>query len=74
MKFRCIMFDLEKMFKELFISIEESVQVCELVWNDNGQPADVIIHDINPAYEKHSGLKKEEVVGRSIKEVLPNLE
>lgn len=30
------------MFKELFISIEESVQVCELAWDDNGWLVDLL--------------------------------
>lgn len=68
--FGCIMFDKEKMFTALFNSIEEPVLICELVWRDNELPLEVIIHDVNPAYEKLSELKMDKAMGRSVKEVL----
>jgi PAS domain S-box-containing protein len=54
--------------------IEEAIQICELVFDEKGQPIDNIILDVNPAYEKHSGLKREQVIGRRIKEILPIVE
>ncbi|HEX2959810.1 MAG TPA: PAS domain S-box protein [Chitinispirillaceae bacterium] len=59
---------------EIFNLMEEAIQICEIVFNERGQPIDNIILDVNAAYEKHSGLKREEVIGRRIKEVLPVIE
>jgi PAS domain S-box-containing protein len=58
----------------LFNLIEEAIQICELVFDEKGQPIDNIILDVNPAYEKQSGLKREQVIGRRIKEILPVVE
>jgi PAS domain S-box-containing protein len=54
--------------------MEDAIQICELVLDEKGQPIDNIILDVNPAYERHSGLKREHVVGRRIKELLPIVE
>lgn len=64
----------DNLYKEFLFSLDAAVQLCELVWDDDGQPVDVVFLDVNPAYEKHTGLKKEDVVGRPIKEILPDVE
>ena len=64
----------EEKYRKLFNLMGEAIQLCELVFNKERQPVDYIILDVNPAYEKHSGLKREHVVGRRIKEILPIVE
>jgi len=64
----------EEKYKELFNLIEQAVQVGEIVFDEKGRPIDNIILDVNLAYEKHSGLKREQVIGRHIKELLPIVE
>ena len=61
----------DDLYKDFLISLDEAVQLSELVWDDNGQPKDFIFLDVNPAYEKHTGLIKEEIVGKRIKDILP---
>jgi len=64
----------EEKFRGLFNSMGEAVQFCELVFDEGGRPVDNIILDVNPAYEKHSGLTRDLVIGRRIKEMLPVVE
>jgi PAS domain S-box-containing protein len=64
----------EEKFRGLFTWMGEAVQLCELVLDEGGGPIDVIIIDVNPAYEKETGLSRDKVVGRRIKEVLPVVE
>lgn len=64
----------EALYHGLFESREEAIQICELVFNDKGKPVDNIVLNINSAYEKHSGLKKEEVIGKRIKDILSVVE
>ncbi|HWQ47808.1 MAG TPA: PAS domain S-box protein [Methanosarcina sp.] len=66
--------DNEEKYQELFNLIEQSVQICEIVFDKNGQPVDNIILDVNLAYEKHSDLRREQVIGRSFKEIFPIVE
>ena len=61
-------------YSEIFNSITQGIQICELVFDEKGQPVDNIILDVNPAYEKHSGLRREQVVGKRIKEILSGVE
>ena len=46
----------------------------EIILDDNGKPVDYRFLDVNPAFEKHTGLKKEDLVGRTVLEVLPGTE
>jgi hypothetical protein len=61
----------KKKYQELFNLIEQAVQISEMVFDEKGQPIDYVILDVNIAYEKHSGLRREEVIGRHVKEILP---
>jgi len=61
----------EEKYQKLFNLIEQAVQIGEIVFDENGQPIDNIILDVNLAYEKHSGLRREQVIGRSFKEIFP---
>ena len=64
----------EKKFRELFNVLGEAIQLCELVYDEQGRPVDNLILDVNPAYEKHTGLLRGQVVGRRIKEILSTVE
>ena len=64
----------EEKYRGLFNFMGEAIQLCELVFDEEGQPVDNIILDVNPAYEKQTGIKREQVVGRRIKDILPVVE
>ena len=64
----------EATYRGLFESLDEAIQICELVFDDEEHPIDNIILDVNPAYEKQTGLKRDEVIGRNIKSILPIVE
>ncbi len=64
----------KKKYQELFHLIEQAVQISEMVFDEKGQPIDYVILDVNIAYEKYSGLRREEVIGRHVKEILPIVE
>ncbi len=58
----------EKIFRLLFENMSEGVAIHDLVYED-GKPADYIITDVNDAYESIIGIKKEEAVGSSAREL-----
>jgi len=64
----------EEKYQELFNLIEQAIQIGEIVFDEEGQPIDSIILDVNLAYEKLSGFRREEVIGRSFKERFPIIE
>jgi PAS domain S-box-containing protein len=64
----------ENKFQLLFENLESGFANHEIILDKNNKPIDYIFHDINPAYEKLTGLKKEDVLGKRVREVLPNIE
>ena len=69
-----LLWESESKYHGFFDSMVEAVQICELVFDDDGRPVDNIILDVNAAYEKHSGFSREEVIGKRIKDILPVVE
>jgi PAS domain S-box-containing protein len=59
----------EGMFRQLFETMNEGCALHKIIKDATGKPVDYLIMDINPAYEKILGLKKDEVVGNLATEV-----
>jgi PAS domain S-box-containing protein len=64
----------EKKYRQLFESMGEGFVLHELIYDERGRPIDYLILEINPAYERITGFRREQVVGRGITEVLPHVE
>lgn len=64
----------EEKYRGLFNWTGGAIQICELVFDAEGKAVDNVIVEVNPAYEHHSGLRREEVVGRRITEILSFIE
>ena len=59
----------EEKFRILFTQMAEGSALHEIVYNSSGDPVDYRILDINPAFERILGLKREDVIGKTSKEV-----
>lgn len=57
----------EEKYRGLFNSMVEAFELVELIY-ENGKPVDGIFLDVNPAWERMTGLKKEQVLGRKASE------
>jgi PAS domain S-box-containing protein len=64
----------EARYRGLFASMEEGFLLAELLYNRAGKPVDWRYLDVNPARLKTIGLKREAVVGRTRRELFPQLE
>ena len=62
----------EARYRGLFTSIDEGFCIIEMIFDDDGKPADFRFLEVNPSFEKHTGLSS--VVGKRIRELLPALE
>ena len=58
----------------LFENMMEGFALCEIVCNHDGQPCDFRYIDVNAAFESIIGLKREEVVGKTARELFPGIE
>lgn len=61
----------EENYRSLFASMSEGFGLHELIYDADGTPIDYMFLDVNPAFEKLTGLTRETVVGRTHNEVLP---
>ncbi len=61
----------EARYHSLFSSMIEGFALHEIICDEAGVPCDYRFLDVNPAFERLTGLKRDEVVGRTLNEVLP---
>ncbi len=64
----------EKKYRSLFDNIQDGIALHEIVLDKNNNPVDYIFLDINDAFEKQTGLKKEKLIGKKVTEALPGIE
>jgi len=64
----------ERRYRTLFEMMENGMAVHELVKDQQGNPVDYRYVEINPAFERLTGMKAESVVGHTAREVLPQIE
>jgi PAS domain S-box-containing protein len=61
----------EQRYRALFSGMTEGFALHEILCNEQGEPCDYRFLDINPAFEHLTGLRRQDVVGRTHNEVLP---
>jgi PAS domain S-box-containing protein len=64
----------EEQQRQLIEHAVSAIAVHEIVLDDAGRAVDYIYLSANPAFERHTGLRPEDVVGRRAGEVLPGIE
>ncbi len=64
----------EEKFRLLFEGMKLGIQLCELVFDANGVPVDVVIDDVNATYTQDIGIARENIVGRRLTDILPDVE
>lgn len=58
-------------YRSLFSSMSEGIGLHEMIYDADGKAIDYRFLDVNPAFEKLTGLSKQMVVGRTHNECLP---
>jgi PAS domain S-box-containing protein len=64
----------EKRYRGLFETMSEGFALHEIITDDQGRPCDYLFLDVNPAFERYTGLKRSALVGKRVLEVLPGTE
>jgi len=64
----------EERYRRLFQSLTVGMAVHQIVLDEAGTPVDYTFLEVNPAYERLTGLTAGQVVGRTVREVLPQVE
>ena len=59
----------ERRYRSLFENMLEGFAYCEMLFDDRGRPIDFVYLDVNPTFEKLTGLAN--VLGKKFTEVIP---
>ncbi len=62
----------EERYRTLFNSIDEGFCILEMLFDENDTPLDYRFLEVNPIFEKQTGLKQ--AVGKTARQLVPNLE
>ena len=61
-------------FRTLFETMTEGFALNEILCDEQGKPCDLRYLEVNPAFERHTGLRAADVVGRTTRELFPEAE
>lgn len=64
----------EERYRGLFTQMNEGFALHEIICDPSGNPVDYRFLDVNPAFEHFTGLSRENVVGRTVMEIMPDIE
>ena len=64
----------EAQYHLLFEGMNEGFALHEIILDKDGVPCDYVFLSINPAFEKLTGLKAENIIGKTVLQVLPETE
>ncbi len=64
----------EERYRTLFENMSEGFALHEMIWDEAGRPVDYRFLEVNPAFERLSGLRADQVIGRTARQLLPDLE
>jgi PAS domain S-box-containing protein len=64
----------DRRYLALFANKISAISHCRIITDEQGRPVDYLIMKINEAYERIIGIRKEDIEGRTVKEVFPGVE
>ncbi|HSQ84673.1 MAG TPA: PAS domain S-box protein, partial [Desulfobacterales bacterium] len=68
------LFESEERYRLLFNSMLSGFALHEIIYDKNGKPCDYRFLDLNPAFERLTGLKRIDILGKTVREVIPKIE
>jgi PAS domain S-box-containing protein len=63
----------ERKYRELFENMLNAFALHEIILDEEGQPTDYRYLEVNHSFEEMTGLKKVQVTGRKVTEVIPDI-
>jgi len=65
---------LEQDYQTLFREMLDGFSLHEIIRDEQGKPVDYRFLAVNPAFERMTGLKAQDITGKTVREVLPGIE
>jgi PAS domain S-box-containing protein len=63
----------EQNYRFLFTNMMDDFALCKIVLDKNGKPIDFVYLEINDAFEKLTGLKRSNVLGKLVSQAIPGI-
>ncbi|MHC1754754.1 MAG: MEDS domain-containing protein [Methanosarcina sp.] len=63
----------EERYRMLFTHMTDGFGLVEVIYNNEGKPYDYRYLEINPAFGQYLGVEREQILGRTMLEVFPNV-
>ena len=64
----------EEKYRSLFDNMLDGFAYCKIILDHDNNPVDFFFLEVNDAFERLTGLKKEETIGKRVTEVIPGIE
>ncbi|PLX02665.1 MAG: hypothetical protein C0594_11660, partial [Marinilabiliales bacterium] len=64
----------EHKYKQLFNELSSAFALHKIIFNKKNEPVDYEFIEVNPAFEKLTGLKANDIIGKTVLSVLPGTE
>ncbi len=61
----------EEQYRSLFVNMINGFAFCQMIFDTKGKPTDFVYLEINDAFERLTGLRREDVVGKKVSEAIP---
>ncbi len=63
----------ERKYRSIFENMLNGFAYCKMLFDEKGKPVDFVYLEINEAFEKLTGLKRQDVVGKNVTEAIPGI-
>ncbi|MBF0216823.1 MAG: PAS domain S-box protein [Candidatus Omnitrophica bacterium] len=64
----------EERFRSLFDNALNAVAIHEIILDDKGRPVDYVFLQANPGFDKHTGTRAADIIGKRVTETHPGIE
>ncbi len=64
----------QRNYRLLFENLPQGFAVHEMIWDEEGNAVDYRFLSVNPAFERLTGLKADDILGKTVRQVLPEIE
>ncbi|MEP6895360.1 MAG: PAS domain S-box protein, partial [Chloroflexota bacterium] len=73
-KSRNALIESEKKYRQLFENMTSGFAVHKMIYDEHGKPVDYLYLEINPAFEKLTGVPANVLLGKTLKGIMPDTE
>jgi PAS domain S-box-containing protein len=64
----------EDRYYKLFENMSEGIALCEMIFDKEGKPCDYRFINTNFRFDKFAGLSRDKIAGKTIREIMPNVQ